>query len=82
MHKNTKGSGGPQTSSGKAIVSKNAMKSGVYSTARLLPDESALEYENVKNSFWEDLQPQDFIEEMLVNDLSAACLEKDAPRSF
>jgi len=60
---------GPRTPMGKSIVSKNAVKSGVYSSAVLLPNESKTDYEHLKNLFWVDLKPCDHIEETLVNDL-------------
>ncbi len=60
---------GPRTPIGKSIVSKNAIKSGVYSSSVLLPNESQADYEHLKNLFWADLKPCDLIEETLVNDL-------------
>lgn len=64
-----KGLGGPKTPLGKSVVSKNATKSGVYSSTLLLPDESRADFEALKERFRSDLQPKDLIEDTLVDDL-------------
>lgn len=65
-----KRSGGPQTPDGKLAVSKNALKSGAYSTALLLPGESEADFQELYESLLTELQAEGVLESTLVRDLA------------
>lgn len=64
-----KRAGGPKTEAGKLIVSKNAIKTGVYSELLLLPGESQNDFEALEAQFDRDFKPQDAVEVNLLQDL-------------
>ncbi len=63
-------SGGPQTAEGKAKASKNALKTGVYSSVVVLPGESEADFEELVDLFCQDLQATGPIELMYVRQLA------------
>lgn len=63
-------SGGPQTAEGKATTSKNALKSGVYSSMVVLPGESEADFEELVDLFCQDLQATGPVELMYVRQLA------------
>ncbi len=62
---------GPRTSAGKKRSSRNALKSGIFSKAVLVGNESRSEYQSLLDGLREDLQPQGMLETMLVENLAA-----------
>lgn len=64
-----KRAGGPKTEAGKLIISKNAVKTGVYSELLLLPGESQNDFEALEAQFDRDFKPQDAVEVNLLQDL-------------
>lgn len=50
--------GGPQSIAGKSSVALNALKTGAYSRAQLLPGEQEKDFESFKEALLEDLKPQ------------------------
>ena len=63
-----KRAGGPKTTEGKLVSSKNALKTGAYSDSVLLPQESKEDFENIRDQFIKDFSPQDAVEMNLVQD--------------
>ncbi|WP_079989357.1 hypothetical protein [Candidatus Protochlamydia phocaeensis] len=61
---NAKHSTGPITEEGKTIVSQNAVKHGVFSKQILLESESDVEFESLKAEFYQQFQPQGFLEKL------------------
>ena len=66
----TKRSGGPSTAAGKAASSLNALKTGAYSSAVLLPGEDAQQYQALVDQFFKDFSPQHLAEEVMVLELA------------
>lgn len=64
-----KRSGGPSTEAGKLAVSRNAVRSGAYSSTLLLPTEDASEFAELEQQFSRDFQPQDVAESAIVKQL-------------
>ena len=60
---------GPRTSAGKKRSSLNALKSGIFSKAVFVGNESPAEYASLLNGLREDLQPQGTLETVLVENL-------------
>ena len=67
---------GPRTSAGKYRSSRNALKSGIFSKALLVRNESRVEYASLLNGLREDLQPQGTLETVLVENLAAITWRK------
>ncbi len=67
---NAKKSSGPKTPEGKARSSRNSLKTGLYSTTALLPDEDPEEYRKHAESYALSLRPQDPVQADLVKILS------------
>ncbi len=65
-----KRSGGPQTPEGKLAVSKNALKTGAYSSALLLPGESEADFQELYESLLIELQADGVLESTLVRELA------------
>lgn len=68
--------GGPRTSEGKAIASRNATKTGVYSTQVVLPGESEEEFRELEQCFFEDFRPEGVTEALMVRDLAVITWKK------
>lgn len=72
----SKRSGGPQTDEGKKITSRNALKTGVYSQAVILPGENESEYRELEAQFLRDFAPRDIAEGAMVRDLTILTWKK------
>lgn len=68
--KSSKRSGGPQSDEGKAAVSLNALKGGVYSQLVVLPSENPAHFEELENLFYSDLKVQGLVEHSLARELA------------
>ena len=66
---NAQKSVGPRTDAGKAISAANALKSGIYSTREVLPDEDPAELEALSREYHDHFQPATPEERDLVDDL-------------
>ncbi|HKD06263.1 MAG TPA: hypothetical protein VKB79_10225 [Bryobacteraceae bacterium] len=63
---------GPRTEAGKSISSKNALKSGLYTTQNfVLPDEVP-EYEQSRQDLMEDLEPEGILEQTYADEILGA----------
>lgn len=62
--------GGPKTAEGKLAVSKNALKTGAYSTALLLPGEFEADFQELYESLLTELQAEGILESTLVRELT------------
>jgi hypothetical protein len=60
---------GPRSEAGKAISSRNALKHGVYSKARILPGEDPAELDQLTADYYQHFQPANPPERKLVDDL-------------
>ena len=55
---------GPRTEEGKAVVTKNALKHGIFSKQIVLEEESKKEFEALKMEFFIQFQPQGLLEQL------------------
>jgi hypothetical protein len=69
-------SGGPQTDEGKKITSGNALKTGAYSNALILPGEDESQFRQIEDQFVRDFHPEDMAEIVLVRDLAVLAWKK------
>lgn len=69
-------SGGPKSSEGKAISSRNALNTGVYSTQIILPGESEEEFRELEQQLFDDFRPEGVAEAMMVHDLAVIAWKK------
>lgn len=67
----SKRSGGPKTLSGKLKASKNALKTGAYSSMIVLPGESEEDFEKLHEQFINDFMPSDVAESAMVYELAS-----------
>jgi hypothetical protein len=58
---------GPATSEGKAISSRNALKTGMYAEALIIPGEDPADFERLAAEYHDNYQPADPAEEGLLN---------------
>jgi len=72
----SKRSGGPKTSSGKLNASKNALKTGAYSSTIVLPGESEEDFEKLHQQFMSDFMPSDVAESAMVYELTGLTWKK------
>ena len=72
----SKRSGGPKTSSGKLNASKNALKTGAYSSMIVLPGESEEDFEKLHQQFMNDFIPSDVAESAMVYELAGLTWKK------
>lgn len=63
-------SGGPRTPEGKSVASRNALKTGAYSTSLVLPSESESDFELIVQQFSEDFAAFGLAERSLTRDLA------------
>ena len=63
-------SGGPRTPEGKSVASRNALKTGAYSTSLVLPGESESDFELIVQQFSEDFAAFGLAERSLTRDLA------------
>ena len=64
--KNAKKSTGPKTAEGKAKVSKNAVKHGLFAEEAVITGENAADYEAYRDEFLAEMRPVGAVETMLV----------------
>lgn len=69
-------SGGPQTDEGKKTASQNALKTGVYSNALILPGEDESAFRQIEDQFVRDFRPEDMAEIAMVRDLAVLAWKK------
>lgn len=69
-------SGGPQSDEGKKIASQNALKTGAYSNALILPGEDESQYRQIEDQFVRDFHPEDMAEIAMVRDLAVLAWKK------
>lgn len=69
-------SGGPKTAEGKAVSSRNSLKTGAYSKQEVLPGENLQELLELEQYFIEDFSPQGVTESALVHDLTVLAWKK------
>jgi hypothetical protein len=67
--RNARNSTGPRTETGRAASNANALKSGIYSTREVLPDEDPAELEALSREYHDHFQPATPDERDLVDDL-------------
>ena len=67
--RNAQNSTGPRTEAGRAISAANALKSGIYSTREVLPDEDPAELEALSREYHDHFKPPTPDERDLVDDL-------------
>jgi hypothetical protein len=72
----SKRSGGPKTSSGKLNASKNALKTGAYTSTIVLPGESEEDFEKLHEQFMNDFMPSDVAESAMVYELAGLTWKK------
>ena len=70
--KNARKSTGPVTVQGKEIIAHNAIKHGLLSNHLLLPDESEIQLEQLRNSIFSSLAPRGELEFFLAERVLAA----------
>lgn len=68
---NSQKSTGPKTAQGKRTVSRNAIKTGLFSEATLTAGEDPAVCEQLTAAIWDYYQPQTSMEELLVEHISA-----------
>jgi len=72
----SKRSGGPQSDEGKKMSSRNAIKTGAYSKAVILPGEDEAEYRELEAQFMRDFAPRDIAEGAMVRELTVLTWKK------
>ena len=72
----SKRSDGPKTSSGRLNASKNALKTGAYSSMIVLPGESEEDFEKLHEQFMNDFIPSDVAESAMVYELAGLTWKK------
>jgi len=71
-----KRSGGPQTEEGKKTTSRNALKTGAYSSLIILPGESEDDFRALEEQFIHDFSPRDIAEATMVRNLAIITWKK------
>ena len=69
-------SGGPKTTAGKLVASRNSLTTGVYSIQEALPGEDPSQLRELEQSFLQDLAPQGAVEAALVHSLVVIAWKK------
>jgi hypothetical protein len=69
-------SGGPQTEEGKKATSRNALKTGAYSSLIILPGESEDDFRALEEQFIHDFSPRDIAEAAMVRNLAVITWKK------
>lgn len=76
MFPKRKRSGGPQTDAGKQASSRNALKTGAYSSLIILPGESEDDFKALEEQFIHDFSPRDIAEAAMVRNLAVITWKK------
>ena len=63
-------SGGPKTPAGKAVASRNSLKTGSYSSLVVLPGENEEEFRELEAQFQADFQASGIVEASMVHELA------------
>ena len=71
-----KRSGGPKTEEGKKATSRNALKTGAYSSLIILPGESEDDFRALEEQFIHDFSPRDIAEAAMVRNLAVITWKK------
>lgn len=71
-----KRSGGPKTTEGKAVASRNSLKTGMYATAVVLPHENPADFEGLNESLLVELDAQGLLEASLVREIAVVTWKK------
>lgn len=71
-----KRSGGPQTDAGKQASSRNALKTGAYSSLIILPGECEDDFRALEEQFSHDFSPRDIAEAAMVRNLAVITWKK------
>ena len=69
-------SGGPRTTHGKEVASKNSLKLGIYAKQEILPFESQQEFDELKELFIQDFRPHGVTELSLVHEMTVLAWKK------
>ena len=69
-------SGGPKTDQGKLASSRNAIKTGSYSSLIILPGESEEDFRLLEEQFFRDFSPQDVAQATMVRSLAIITWKK------
>jgi hypothetical protein len=72
----SKRSGGPQTEKGKKATSRNALKTGAYSSLIILPGENEDDFRTLEEQFISDFSPRDIAEAAMVRNLAVITWKK------
>ncbi len=62
--------GGSKTDQGKLVTSRNAIKTGSYSSLIILPGESEQDLRLLEEQFFQDFSPEDVAQATLVRSLA------------
>ena len=68
--------GGPKTDQGKLASSRNAIKTGTYSSLIILPGESEEDFRLLEEQFFKDFSPQDVAQSAMVRSLAVITWKK------
>ena len=72
----TNRTGGPRTDQGKLASSRNAIKTGSYSSLIILPGESEDDFRLLEEQFFKDFSPQDVAQAAMVRSLTVITWKK------
>jgi hypothetical protein len=72
----SKRSGGPKTSEGKLVASRNAIKTGAYANITVLPGEDLEQFKELEEQFFKDFAPSDLAESTMVRELTSLTWKK------
>lgn len=72
----TNRTGGPKTDQGKLASSRNAIKTGSYSSLIILPGESEDDFRLLEEQFFKDFSPQDVAQSAMVRSLAVITWKK------
>lgn len=73
---NPKRTGGPRTSEGRSVASRNALKTGAYSYTVVLSGESLAEFESLQETLLIELRASGVLESALVQEIAAITWKK------
>lgn len=69
-------SGGPKTEAGKVASSRNALKTGAYSSMAVIPGESEVDFRELHEEFLASFKPSDVAESSMVRELAVLTWKK------
>ena len=71
-----KRSGGPRTEGGKAVAAANSLKTGIYATTVVMPDECEQDFLELRDALLVELNAYGVLEAALVHELAAFTWKK------